>query len=204
MGLSASKPISQLANTPRPYIPRCWTGPSLPPIPMQGAPSTVPPFDCLAHAHLGKERPSREGATLEGRCDPVDPTLGPLPPAPRFPTQASQGSQLTGEHIFPYLGPPRGHRRQSPPLRPPRCATMAVEPTGQQTARSDAGAEPVIRLPPSKRPALPDQLMGRCKTNKSSQGRADAQRLVATRLLDRLHDPLGHFSRLQRIYPRAR
>ena len=39
--------------------------------------------------------------------------------------------------------------------------------------------------------------------NKSSQGRADAQRLVTTRLLDRLHDPLGHFSRLQRIYPRA-
>ena len=59
-------------------------------------------------------------------------------------------------------------------------------------------------LAPSKRPDLPDQLMGRCKTNKSSQGRADAQRLVATRLLDRLHDPLGHFSRLQRIYPRAR
>ncbi|CAM9442461.1 unnamed protein product, partial [Hapterophycus canaliculatus] len=48
--------------------------------------------------------------------------------------------------------------------------------------------------PPSKCPALPAQLMGRCKTNKSSQGRADAQRLVATRLLDRLHDPLGHFS----------
>ncbi|KAJ5710218.1 hypothetical protein N7493_009385 [Penicillium malachiteum] len=29
----------------------------------------------------------------------------------------------------------------------------------------------------------------------------NAQRLVATRLLDRVHDPLGHFSRLQRIYP---
>jgi len=35
-----------------------------------------------------------------------------------------------------------------------------------------------------------------------AKDRADAQRLVATRLLDRLHDPLGHFSRLQRIYPR--
>ncbi|PKX99781.1 hypothetical protein P168DRAFT_261363, partial [Aspergillus campestris IBT 28561] len=34
-----------------------------------------------------------------------------------------------------------------------------------------------------------------------SQGRADAQRLVATRLLERVHDPLGHFSRLQRIHP---
>ncbi len=81
---------------------------------------------------------------------------------------------------------------------------MAIEPTGKRTHRADTGPRPVIRLPPSKCPALPDQLMGRCKTNKSSQGRADAQRLVATRLLDRLHDPLGHFSRLQRIYPRAR
>ncbi|OOO03863.1 hypothetical protein OAory_01072880 [Aspergillus oryzae] len=47
--------------------------------------------------------------------------------------------------------------------------------------------------PPSKRPALPDPLVGGV-VHKSSQGRADAQRLVATRLLDRLHDPLGHFS----------
>ena len=62
---------------------------------------------------------------------------------------------------------------------------------------------PRERKSPSKRPALPDPLMGGCK-HKSSQGRADAQRLVATRLLDRLHDPLGHFSRLQRIHPRAR
>ena len=36
-----------------------------------------------------------------------------------------------------------------------------------------------------------------------AKDRADAQRLVTTRLLDRLHDPLAHFSRLQRIYPRA-
>ena len=36
-----------------------------------------------------------------------------------------------------------------------------------------------------------------------AKDRADAQRLVTTRLLDRLHDPLGHFSRLQRIYPRV-
>ncbi|KAJ5868993.1 hypothetical protein N7455_003934 [Penicillium solitum] len=81
---------------------------------------------------------------------------------------------------------------------------MVSEPTGQQSCRSDTRPEARRLAPPSKRPALPEQLMGRCKTNKSSQGRADAQRLVATRLLDRLHDPLGHFSRLQRIYPRAR
>lgn len=58
---------------------------------------------------------------------------------------------------------------------------------------------------------LPPPSARRCRTrwwegvkDKSSQGRADAQRLVATRLLERVHDPLGHFSRLQRIHPRAR
>ncbi|PWY61824.1 hypothetical protein BO70DRAFT_304625, partial [Aspergillus heteromorphus CBS 117.55] len=33
-------------------------------------------------------------------------------------------------------------------------------------------------------------------TTNLAKDRADAQRLVATRLLDRLHDPLGHFSRV--------
>lgn len=47
-------------------------------------------------------------------------------------------------------------------------------------------------------------LMGRCVCTNLAKDRADAQRLVTTRLLDRLHDPLGHFSRLQRIHPRAR
>ncbi len=40
-------------------------------------------------------------------------------------------------------------------------------------------------------------------TTNQAKDRADAQRLVTTRLLDRLHDPLGRFSRLQRIYPRV-
>jgi hypothetical protein len=33
--------------------------------------------------------------------------------------------------------------------------------------------------------------------------RADAQQLVITRLLDCVHDPLAHFSRLQRIHHSA-
>ena len=57
---------------------------------------------------------------------------------------------------------------------------------------------------PLQAPGAAGPVDGEVLTNKSSQGRADAQRLVATRLLDRVHDPLGHFSRLQRIYPRAR
>lgn len=97
------------------------------------------------------------------------------------------------------MQPPFYAARMPPPRSPWPLNQLASRLTAQIRAQG-----PVIRLPPSKCPALPDQLMGRCKTNKSSQGRADAQRLVATRLLDRLHDPLGHFSRLQRIYPRAR
>ena len=80
---------------------------------------------------------------------------------------------------------------------------MADASTGQYIPRSDKGSRPHLASP-LQTPGLAGSFDGRCKTNKSSQGRADAQRLVATRPLDRLHDPLGHFSRLQRIYPRAR
>jgi hypothetical protein len=47
--------------------------------------------------------------------------------------------------------------------------------------------------------------MGECVAlNKKSRPiRADAQKLVTTRLLDYLHDPLAQLGRLQRIYPRA-
>lgn len=59
-------------------------------------------------------------------------------------------------------------------------------------------------FPPSKGPDLsPDAAWWEGVTTNLGKDRADAQRLVTTRLLDRLHDPLAHFSRLQRIYPRA-
>lgn len=78
-------------------------------------------------------------------------------------------------------------------------------PTGERRGRRDPGPARPGRAPaPLQAPGAAGALDGEVLTNKSSQGRADAQRLVATRLLDRVHDPLGHFSRLQRIYPRAR
>ena len=104
-------------------------------------------------------------------------------------------------------------RQESDVQFDPPLATVAPSEAPSRTSRSTnwriawafgSGPEGPSQHHPSKRPVLPDPLMGRYNTNKSSQGRADAQRLVATRLLDRLHDPLGHFSRLQRIYPRAR
>ncbi|PKX88290.1 hypothetical protein P174DRAFT_479267 [Aspergillus novofumigatus IBT 16806] len=73
--------------------------------------------------------------------------------------------------------------------------------------------EPVVAGPPRLRrrvsgplqaPGAAGPVGGRCLPTNLAKDRADAQRLVATRLLDRLHDPLGHFSRLQRIHPRAR
>lgn len=57
---------------------------------------------------------------------------------------------------------------------------------------------------PLQAPGAAGPVDGRCLPTNLAKDRADAQRLVATRLLDRLHDPLGHFSRLQRIHPRAR
>jgi hypothetical protein len=78
-------------------------------------------------------------------------------------------------------------------------ADWRVIPTARHGPR---GARPSTA--PLQAPGAAGALDGEVLTNKSSQGRADAQRLVATRLLDRVHDPLGHFSRLQRIYPRAR
>lgn len=57
---------------------------------------------------------------------------------------------------------------------------------------------------PLQAPGAAGPLDGRVYLTNLAKDRADAQRLVATRLLDRLHDPLGHFSRMQRIHPRAR
>jgi hypothetical protein len=55
------------------------------------------------------------------------------------------------------------------------------------------------------RDAPPEGVAGgeRC-SHKSRPGRADAQWLVTTRLLDHVHDPLAQLGRLQRIRPRAR
>ncbi|KAK9605228.1 hypothetical protein V6Z94_010079 [Aspergillus fumigatus] len=86
-----------------------------------------------------------------------------------------------------------------------------------QLARVHGGGDPEgtgrHRCPPASpekgvwapsAPGAAGPVDGRCLPTNLAKDRADAQRLVATRLLDRLHDPLGHFSRLQRIHPRAR
>jgi hypothetical protein len=96
--------------------------------------------------------------------------------------------------------------------RPARIAISASQ-LAWALRRGNPG-EPVVAGPPClpekgvlaplQAPGTAGPVGGRCLPTNLAKDRADAQRLVATRLLDRLHDPLGHFSRLQRIHPRAR
>ncbi|KAJ5807316.1 hypothetical protein N7447_011228 [Penicillium robsamsonii] len=136
--------------------------------------------------------PNRRPQSLQWRrahhVASVPPPL-PAAPLPKAPAQA--------------LLSPSGARRH-PPSRGQHAIPSLPWPLNQLAWQLAAQIRARARHPasPLKRPALPIQLMGKCKTNKSSQGRADAQRLVATKLLDRLHDRPIHFSRLQRIYPR--
>lgn len=116
---------------------------------------------------------------------------------------------------------PRHQARQSPsPSAAPSCCQLAYSAPGSEERKncivvprsavnwhSTRRMRNSIRIhlaPPSTRPdtAGPSDGEAVISTNRAKD-RADAQRLVTTRLLDRLHDPLGHFSRLQRIYPRA-
>jgi hypothetical protein len=114
---------------------------------------------------------------------------------------------------------PTGHRPSSPggggPLlpvraraRPSRTANWRGPMEGGESEGTGRRRSPRVSgercLAPLQAPGAAGPVGGRCLPTNLAKDRADAQRLVATRLLDRLHDPLGHFSRLQRIHPRAR
>ncbi|KAJ5837205.1 hypothetical protein N7534_012099 [Penicillium rubens] len=63
---------------------------------------------------------------------------------------------------IPHATQPTGvgaSEQDAPPSTRPVCP-MAIEPTGKRTYRADTGPRPVIRLPPSKCPALPDPVDG--------------------------------------------
>ena len=137
---------------------------------------------------------SRSGGGPLSRADRAPPTR-PCAPAnwrPPFVTRRRRARRTSGRPAArAHLGPPTGvapwrwrsegtGRRRSPRVPRERC------------------------LAPLQAPGAAGPVDGRCLPTNLAKDRADAQRLVATRLLDRLHDPLGHFSRLQRIHPRAR
>lgn len=145
---------------------------------------------------LRRSRPRPSGSGTELGLPRSNPIANTRDPGHATPKTASPDRPRRG---------PRQQAHQQAPVRsqrpnPSKSARVdwPVRPRGQ------TGPQACLPNAPLQVPGTAGSLDGEVKTNKSSQGRADAQRLVATRLLDRLHDPLGHFSRLQRIYPRAR
>lgn len=157
-------------------------------------------FGCVGNGSPGARRPPAGGPPAASRAWK----------GPRAHCQLARFGY--GETRAPGAGTAQG------PLRELADAAYAIIGLGQRAhppkssavdwrVTSTARREPREARPstaPLQAPGAAGPLDGEVLTNKSSQGRADAQRLVATRLLDRVHDPLGHFSRLQRIYPRAR
>ena len=189
--------------------------------------------DALARVRLGAPAPPsshRPSGSPRPRPPPANVRgSGPRPRGPAHPAPPRKPSELAN---WQTKAPVR--RRQRPRCRKPRglAGGRARLPTGLapregsqhhgvsqrpmtamsasqlakvsgHAARNRRGGHRGL-LPPSRPPALPRAMMGRCVCTNLAKDRADAQRLVATRLLDRLHDPLGHISRLQRIHPRAR
>lgn len=148
-------------------------------------------------------------------CPPEPPTGVPASSPERRPKSnvlASQslkasptglGTKLASHQVPPPLRlavnwpTPRGLRRKN-------CIVVPRSAVNWHSTRRMRNSIRIHLAPPSTRPdtAGPSDGEAVISTNRAKD-RADAQRLVTTRLLDRLHDPLGHFSRLQRIYPRA-
>jgi hypothetical protein len=188
------------------------------------APRTLPPANWLPSSPSGGRHPALDtavpGLTLRGPSplEFLPPacqlarllahwTLPPLElvPAPRPATGATRpcpprlptGSPLQSWHVAACGRPvDRAHVVDSTKSR-----WMHNWPLCLHARRTRSpwciGAIPLYR------PGAAGLANGGVFTNRAKD-RADAQRLVATRLLDRLHDPLGHISRLQRIHPRAR
>ena len=145
------------------------------------------------------------------------------PPTTRGPWSPVNWPGPRPRHRAPGSSPePRPQAQPGPWPRPPRRPLTArgqlwtlsrplARPAQAILANWRATRSRKVRVTAGSPGRLPPPSARRCRTrwwegvkDKSSQGRADAQRLVATRLLERVHDPLGHFSRLQRIHPRAR
>lgn len=188
------------------------------------SPARAPPPRCAARGGpREKSRLPSPAAPRTSRSRPANwPRTRPIraarPPASESP-QPRVGTGAPGSrppHTPGALPPPQGPL----PRHPPTGQLAAVRGKGgnpRKTRKHPQGRPlrgpgrsrrcwPAPREPPPlQAPGAAGPVDGRvfiC-TN-LAKDRADAQRLVATRLLDRVHDPLGHFSRLQRIHPRAR
>ncbi|PKX88278.1 hypothetical protein P174DRAFT_479210 [Aspergillus novofumigatus IBT 16806] len=145
------------------------------------------------------------------------PSCGQTFPGPKVVPGEAHFRWQTARLPRGHVPRPTGHRPSSPgggargPLLPVRARARPSR-TANWRGPMEGGdpREPVVAGPPRLRrrvsgplqaPGAAGPVGGRCLPTNLAKDRADAQRLVATRLLDRLHDPLGHFSRLQRIHP---
>ena len=190
-----------------------------------GAHSAIPPMSLspTGESHPRSPRAARECAGRQLADGPLcfSGEGAELRDRPRRPPKRADGQLVNGR------------RRQSAP-RPTPGAKRPSRPGRKEGRKKGQGSKETTRLPPKSHSPTgqiitPDEETGRAaalapvppplqapgaagpvdgevclKPTNLAKDRADAQRLVATRLLDRLHDPLGHFSRLQRIHPRAR
>src|SRR5712664_115980 len=107
----------------------------------------------------------------------------------------------TGSNTSGQLAGRKRKAKKEPRPHPTEGGNWPLHPSregGKDSSLSTTPSPP----PPAARPCRFHRWGEEMPTNRAKD-RADAQRLVATRLLDRVHDPLGHFGRLQRIYPRA-
>lgn len=187
-------PANWLASSPGP--PPCLRSrtPTWPVCHHRHSPPSLPPANWLASSASDGRQPARDTAV------PGFTPRGPVPPT--FLHPACQLARL----LKKIRQPPGPKTRVAVSGRALR--RIRPSPAGCTTGRSAftlvAPGDPwCIGAIPLYRPGAAGLANGGVFTNRAKD-RADAQRLVATRLLDRLHDPLGHISRLQRIHPRAR
>ncbi|BCS27886.1 hypothetical protein APUU_60938A [Aspergillus puulaauensis] len=171
------------------------------------APKSLPPANWLASS-ASDGNPTCPGHR-RARLHP------PGPFAPRSVTPACPASHH--RHAPKSLPPANWLASSASDGNPPAACACVWPPTLRRIDQVPLDAQ-LVALPsrsshqgspwclgaiPLYRPGAAGLANGGVFTNRAKD-RADAQRLVATRLLDRLHDPLGHISRLQRIHPRAR
>ncbi|PLB42857.1 hypothetical protein P170DRAFT_514699, partial [Aspergillus steynii IBT 23096] len=134
------------------------------------------------------------------------PDLLPQAPCPPGGAPPSPATPAPGPHEGAWAG--EGSRGKNPGCRLPRRHPQVAPrwPTGPAPGQT---AKPPVR-PGEWVPLRPTgsgfrQRRRTPKTPRRGSRKPEEGTVVsATRLLDRVHDPLGHFSRLQRIHPRAR
>ncbi|PLB42948.1 hypothetical protein P170DRAFT_514685, partial [Aspergillus steynii IBT 23096] len=196
---SASGPLSRTSPLPARHHPPPCILPKPPPRQLVWRWATPGPFDQAPDHPRTAPVPFRSGAH-------PPPDLLPQAPCPPGGAPPSPATPAPGPHEGAWAG--EGSRGKNPGCRLPRRHPQVAPrwPTGPAPGQT---AKPPVR-PGEWVPLRPTgsgfrQRRRTPKTPRRGSRKPEEGTVVsATRLLDRVHDPLGHFSRLQRIHPRAR